>query len=465
MVMGKSRIIDAVFTTVFNILRSIDDFFWGYIAFVLILILGSVLTFKASFFQLRQIPSILKSFFQLMRRSSKGERGVHPLKTFFASVGGMVGVGNIVGIVTAIQLGGPGALFWVWITGMIGAIVKYCEIYLGLKYRVENNAGGYDGGPMHFLKAAFKNRFIPLFVAGLLCIYGIEIYQFSVITDSVSANWGLNRYVVSLGLLALVLYASLGGVRRIGKIAIWIMPCFLLTYLAMSVWIVGMEMAQLPSVLATVFKSAFTGHAALGGFAGSTVIVAIQQGISRAAYSADIGIGYDSIIQSESSIRQPQKQARLAILGVATDNLICTLSILVVLLSGIWTSETPIAGSLLVQTALSRYFPYMEVFMPLFLSIVGFTTIIAFFCVGLKCASYLLPKRGYALYVAYGTVSLFCSMFIRQTEALLIMSIAGSLLLITNLLGIFLLRKEVSFVIPEETEEPVAAAVLQESAR
>lgn len=434
----------------FDILKNIDSFFWGYVAFALIIILGSFLTFTNSFFQIRQIPSILKSFFLLIGKPSKEIRGVHPLKAFFASVGGMIGVGNIVGIATAVQMGGPGALFWVWVTGMIGAIVKYSEIYLGLKHRVENNEGGYDGGPMYFLKAAFKSRIIPIFVAILLCIYGVEIYQFSVVTDSVSSNWHINRYLVISVLLVAVLYTSIGGVRRIGKICSWIMPFFILTYLSMAFWILVVEAHALPAIFASVFKSAFTGHAAVGGFAGSTFILAIQHGISRAAYSSDIGIGYDSIIQSESSTLYPQKQARLAILGVFVDNLICTLSILMVLISGIWKADVAIDGSHLVQTALSAYFPYMDFFMPLFLSTVGFTTIIAFFCVGLKCARYLFPKRGYTFYVIYGALGLLASTFLRQTEALLIMSIAGALLLIINLIGIFILRKQISFVIPDE---------------
>lgn len=440
----------------FNFLKGIDGILWGYVDFILIIVLGSYLTFKTSFFQVRQIPAILKSFFDLIGKSPKGIRGTHPLKVFFASVGGMVGVGNIVGVVTAVQLGGPGALFWVWVTGMIGAIVKYSEIYLGLKYRVENGEGGYDGGPMYFLKAAFKNRYLPIIVAFLLCIYGVEIYQFSVMTESVSINWGLNPYLVTTFVLLAVLYASLGGVQRIGKICSVVMPLFLVIYIGMGLWILINEASTIPTVLSSVFSSAFSGHAAVGGFIGSTAIMAIQNGMGRAAYSADIGIGYDSIIQSESSMLYPQKQARLAVLGVLLDNLICTLSILLVLVSGLWRAENPIAGSCLVQSVLSTYFPYMGFFMPLFLSIVGFTTIIAYFCVGLKCARYLLPKSGGWIYTIYGTTSLFFSSFISQTQTLLIMSVAGALLLVINLFGIFILRREISFVISKDFEAQVA---------
>lgn len=431
--------------SLFQSLSNVDTFFWGYVAFVLIIVLGCYLTFQARFFQIRAFPSILKTFFYFLKQSSSDERGVHPLQAFFASVGGMVGIGNVVGIVTAIQIGGPGALFWVWVAALVGMIIKYSEIFLGLKHRVQNDQGGYDGGPMYFLRLAFNNRWVPIFVSLLLCIYGVEIYQFSVVTNSLSANFGWNYYAVMAGLLLLVLYGSSGGVSRIGKICSWIMPIFMTSYLLMSFWIIFQEFSLMPEVLRSVFSSAFTGHAAIGGFTGSSIILAIQHGVSRAAYSADIGIGYDSIIQSESNTIYPQRQACLSVLGVCLDNLICTLSILVVLLSGIWKAPLQVEGSQLMQIALSQYFPYMEVFMPIFLFIAGYSTMIAYFCVGIKCAKFLFPKHGPRMYMVYGVFALLFFSFFEQSHALLVMSLAGALLLITNLLGIFILRKQIVF--------------------
>lgn len=430
---------------VFNHLATMDSFFWGYVAFILILVLGCCLTVRARFFQIQAFPSILGTFVHFLRNPAAEARGVHPLKAFFASVGGMIGIGNVVGIVTAVQMGGPGALFWVWVAALIGSVIKYSEIFLGLKYRVKNDRGGFDGGPMYFLRFAFNNRWIPLFISILLCIYGVEIYQFAVVTDSLTTNFDVNRYAVIASLLLLILYASAGGVPRIGKICSWIMPFFMVLYLSMGLWIIFQEISILPGILKTVVSSAFTGHAAVGGFVGSSALLAIQHGISRAAYSSDIGIGYDSIIQSESNTVYPERQARLAILGVCIDNLVCTMSILIVLLSGVWMSLEPIEGSMLVQTALSRYFPFMHIFMPVFLVAVGYTTMIAYFCVGIKCARFLYPKYGMPLYLAYGVAAWIFFSFFDQAQALLVMSIAGALLLITNLLGIFILRHQIIF--------------------
>jgi AGCS family alanine or glycine:cation symporter len=429
----------------FEILSNLDKIFWGYIAFVMIIVLGVTLTVQSGFVQIARLPIILKTFWKFMFEKHAG-KGIHPVKAFFASTGGMIGIGNVVGVATAVQCGGPGALFWFWVAGILGGILKYSEIYLGLKYRVENPNGGFDGGPMYYLRRAFNSKLLPIIVAGLLCIYGIEIYQFSVITDSVSTNWHCPRFLIIGLLLAAVLWAGVGGVSRISEICSWIIPIFIVFYLFMGLTILGMEIKAIPQLFATIFKSAFTGHAAVGGFLGSTMLLAVQHGISRASYSADICIGYDSIIQSESSVSNPQCQAGLAILGVFLDNLVCSITILIVTVSGAWKMSGE--GSTIVQHALSQYFPYMNLFLPFFYLVVGYTTLIAYFCVGTKCCRYLFPRHGKLIYAFLGIFMFVYFSYVSQSKALLVMSVSGSMLLIINLLAIFKLRHEIQFIEP-----------------
>ncbi len=440
-----------MFDYFFQLIEQTNTFFWGYIGFSLISLLGLYLTFKTGCFQIRALPSVFFTFYKCMKAQPCNKEGIHPLKAFFASVGGMIGIGNVVGISAAIQLGGPGALLWVWVAGIIGTLIKYSEIYLGLKFREKNPNGGYNGGPMYFLQKAYKGKWVPILVCVLLCIYGVEAYQFTVVTQAISTNWNLNEYAVIGGFLMLILYTAIGGVPRVSKVCSWIMPSFICIYLLMAFWVLGHHLADLPAILGTVFKSAFTGHAAIGGFAGSTMILAIQNGVAGAAYSSDLGIGYDSIIQSESKVVNPARQARLAILGVCLDNLICTMSILIILISGIWQTEN-LPGSSLVQVSLENYFPLMNFFMPLFIFILGYTTIIAYFCVGIKCARYLHPKHGVKVYFVYAVFVLVFFSFFDQTKALEVMRLAGASLLIINLIGIFILRKEISFEKDEEEE-------------
>ncbi len=439
---------------VFNFLMAADAVFWGYIGFSLIIFLGCYLTIATRFFQIRALPHVIATFMQAIFQRTSEERGLHPLKAFFASVGGMLGVGNVVGIVTAIQLGGPGALLWVWVAGFAGTLIKYAEIYLGLKHRVQNVHHSYDGGPMFFLKKAFGVSWIPTLVCLLLCIYGAEIYQFNVIVDTLAYAWGFNRLVIAFSLLGLILYAVIGGVPRVAKVCCWVMPIFMFVYISMCLWIIGNHFADLPPILLGVVKSAFTGHAAAGGFAGSTVMLAIQNGMAGACYAADIGIGYDSTIQSESHTVYPQRQARMAFFGVCLDNFICTLSILLVLVTGLWQTPIGSEGTPLVQMALSQHFPYMHIIMPGFIFILGYSTLIAYLIVGIKCARHLHPQNGAVIYMGYSICVFTFFAFFDQTQALLLMRVAGGLLLIINLAGIYRLRHEIDFSLFETAVEP-----------
>ncbi|AGJ64772.1 amino acid carrier protein [Chlamydia trachomatis] len=431
-----------------SFLTAFDDFIWSYIAFVLILLLGVLFTCKSKFAQFTQLPAFFKLFYHFSKEaSSKKEnqkKGVHPLKVFFASAGGNIGIGNVVGIVTAASVGGPGALFWVWIAGILGSIVKYSEVYLGIKFRQSDANNVYHGGPMFFLDKAYRTRIVSVIVAVLLCIYGVEIYQFSIIANTLASCWDVPKLMAIASLLFLVMYAVQGGLQRIGKICSLVLPFFMLVYCGMAFYILIQEIHTLPALFSSIFRSAFTGHGAIGGFAGCTVASTIRQGLSRAAYSGDIGIGFDSIIQSETSATNPQTQAQLSIVGVIVDNLVCTLSLLIVLASGVW-HRAGLEGSEIVEQALSSYFPYIRVFLPAFLFATGYTTIISYFLVGKKCANFICGNKGSKFYTVYGIIALPAFCFLPQDTALLVMSVSGALLLCLNLLGVFLMRKELIF--------------------
>lgn len=438
----------------------IENLLWTFLGVPIVIFLGLYLSIKSQFFQIRHFPTVLKNFFGFLKvRNTSQEVGIHPLKAFFAAVGGCVGIGNIVGICTAVQLGGPGALFWIWMTAIAGMIIKYSEVYLGIRYRVPNGQGGYNGGPMYFLKRAFKWTWIPQLVAVLLCIYGVEVYQFSVITTSVTTNWGFNSYVVIAILLGLVIFAGSGGVRRVGSISSKSLPIFVFIYVGMGMWVLLNNLPALPGVFREIFSTAFTGHAAFGGFAGAGLMATMSYGIRRGCYTGDIGVGYASVIHSESSAQIPEKQASLAVFDIFLDTfIVCTTSLFLILATNIW--HEPIEAGMLVQTALGQYFPYMNFFMPLFLFILGYNTINAYFCVGLKCADHLSPRWGRTLYYAYAVVALLIFSFLGTSQAQGVMAIAGVSLLIINGIGIFLLRHEISFELASEPKK--AKPVLQD---
>ena len=427
----------------FAFLEQVNDFLWAHIAFVLIGALGLYFSFRSKFFQIRKFPAILYVFFHFFKGGPKSE-GVHPLKVFFAAIGGCIGIGNVVGICTAVQIGGPGALFWTWVGGLFGMLIQYAEVYLGLVYRVANEHGSYDGGPMYFLPVAYKNRFVAYAVCFLLCIYGVEFFMFNVMADSISTNWNLNRYLVVTVLLIATITVALGGIKRVGEVCSAVIPLFILVYIGMGLWVLIERLPELPGVFALVMDGAFTPQAAIGGFAGSSVALTISMGISRGAYSGDIGVGYTSIVHAESSTSRFGRQASLAIIGIFLDTfVVCSMSILLVLTTGHWKADMD--PTLMVQEALGLRFPYMEFFMPFFLFLLGYTTILTYFVVGVKCAKFISPKWGPIIYYIYACITLPLFAFVNPTQAFLIMSLSGALLLLLNITGMLILRKQVKF--------------------
>lgn len=431
----------------FKTLDQINDLIWGNLAFVMILVMGMYFSVRSRFFQIRKFGSILASFLSFLTEK-QGGRGVHPIKIFFAAVGGCIGIGNVVGIVTAVTIGGPGALFWTWVGGLAGMLIQYAEVYLGMKYRIKNEKGSFDGGPMFFLPIAYKGKWVGPLICVLLCIYGVETFMFNVMTDSISANWDISKYWVAPTLLVAILVVATGGINRVGEVCSALIPLFVSLYMFMAIWVIFQHADTIPVVIRSIFSGAFHTQAAIGGFAGSTVMLAISMGLSRGAYSGDIGVGYASVVYAESATTKIQKQSAMTIIGIFLDTfVICTLSIFVVLTTNIWHTNMDVA--LMVQEALGLHFPYMHLFMPIFLFLLGFTTILTYFVVGVKCAKFISKKWGPFLYYLYAIIALPLFAFVEPSEAFVIMSLAGAALLILNLTGIFILRKQVHFGLDE----------------
>ena len=428
------------------VINFLEDIIWSYIGTPLILTVGSVLTLKNFFPQIRKFPAILKFFFHSLFTKEEYERGVSPLQAFFTSSGGCIGVGNRVAVCLAIQLGGPGALFWLWIAAFFGMVIKYYEVYLGVKFRVPNEEGGFNGGPMYYLQRIFKSSFVPIFSCVLLCFYATEIYMFNVVKTSIVQNWNLNEYLVIALLLLAIFYAITGGPARVGKISSLVIPLFLVLYVGMCGWILICNAEKLVPMLILIMKSAFNPQAVLvGGFSG-TLMTTMSQGITRGCYSGDIGIGYASIIGAEASAKDPSEQALLSIFGIFIDSfVVCTSTALLVIITGVWSQ--PIIASQMVQMALGEYFgaEAMIFFMPIFIFLLGYSTIISFLSAGVKSAQFIFPRFGKRIYFVFSTVAFIAFSFIDQSSALSIMSIVGGILLMINLYAILKLRKEVKF--------------------
>lgn len=433
----------------FRILTTVEEIYWSYIGFAVVMASGVYLTARCKGFQFKILFSPKKTMRELRNASKDQVEGTNPFKLYFASIGGMIGLGNLVAVVTAIIIGGPGALFWMWIAVFFGMIIKYCEIYLGVYHRVKNKAGGYDGGPMYYLGEAFKGnilgKVLPIIICFLLCIYGIEIFQFVVIVDTLTDILDIHRLIVIGVLLAGTIYTGFGGVNRLANICTVLMPIFMILYISMCIWVIISNITELPVILKMVFTSAFKGMAPLGGFAGSTFLLAAQQGISRAVYSGDIAIGYDSIIQSETRAKSPESQARLAIFGILGDAIFSTMTIVTILVTGLLWNGEGLKTSEYISAALATSFPYIKYFIALFFFLAGWTTIIGYVVVGAKAAKFLSPKYGARGYLIFAVVTFLSFSYADQTKVYLIMSLSGGLCMLINLSGLLKLRKEIKF--------------------
>lgn len=413
---------------------------------IMILVPGLVLTVKNRFFQFKSLGRLKRSISDLQECNSAENHGVHPLKLYFASIGGMVGLGNVVGVVTAVTIGGPGALFWLWVTALLGMMIKYSEIYLGIKFREKNSTGSYDGGPMYFLQEAFKSSFIPKLVAVLLCFYAVEIYQFTVVVDTIQNSFGITRYVAVAGLLVVVMWAAIGGVKRLSNICVVMMPPFVISYILMCLWVIGHHVTEIPEMLMSVFYSAFNGTSATGGFLGATFIIAAQQGIVRGIYAGDIGIGFDAILQSATKTKHPERQARMAFFSLLTGTIVCTMTLMTVLLSGLWKIHgSNMLASEYMPTILGEYFPFIRVYMLLLFFLAAFTTLIAYYAVGRRTARFLSPKHGIKIYTVYAILAFGFFSHFDQTVPMSLMAICSVLLVTLNVTGMMRLRKHIKF--------------------
>ncbi len=433
---------------VFSQLSTIDTLYWRYIGFFLIVLVGVYFSYRSNLYQFRVLSRLPATIKILAAYSKRKMPGVSPLQLYFVSIGGMAGLGNIVAIMTTILIGGPGALFWLWIAAFAGMIIKYAEIYLGLRYRRLNTSNGYDGGPMFIIPEAFKGKLgliLANLAAFLLCIYGIEILQFTIIIDSIHDSFNVPRELTIILFVLLIIYIGIGGVKRLAALCTMLMPIFIVLYVGMCLWVIILHIEQLPEFFITVFKSAFVGHAAIGGFSGSTILMAAQQGAARAVYSGDIAIGFDSIIQSETKAKNFHYQAQLAIVAALTDTFICTLSITIIYLSDLWTELTSYKLSEYATKALSMHIPYSKYLILTIIFLAGFTTIQAYFTVGLKAAKFISPRYGKLIYFLYAIFAFWFFAHYDQSKISAIMGLAAGLLILINISTIIRLRKEISF--------------------
>ena len=396
-----------------ELIGTINGWAWGPITLVLLLGTGLYLSIGLRFITLRKIPSGLRLLLQ--GRSGKGDGDISPFSALMTSLSATIGTGNIAGVATAVALGGPGALFWMWITALVGMATKYAEAVCAVHFREQDDQGNYSGGPMYYIRNGLHRRWHWLAYAfalfGSLAGFGIaNTVQSNSVSQVLDDAFAVPPLATGLILMLLVGAVVLGGIKRISSVASFLVPMMALAYVLLSVIVILINFEAVPGAIVTIVESALTGSAAAGGFAGATVWAALRFGVARGIFSNEAGLGSAPIAHAAARTNQPVQQGMIAMLGTFIDTLVvCTMTGLVIVIMDVLPSG--ISGASLTSMAFANAFPGGQYIVTLGLCLFAFTTMIGWSFYGERCIVFLfgtkaiLPFRiAWVLAIPVGTV-------------------------------------------------------------
>lgn len=345
-----------------EVLMAISNFMWGWPLVIIITISAIVFSIVLRFFQFRKFAYICRNTFgKIFDKEIKGEGNLTPFQAAASALAGTLGTGNIAGVGVAVAIGGAGALFWMWIVALLAAVAKYAEIVLGIHYREKDEESGiFRGGFMYIVKKGFGEKWKWLaFVWSLLFFMQFLIsgaVQSNSIADVMNHSFGANKMIVGLGIAFLAGLVILGGIKRIGKVAEKVVPVMAVVYTLAALIIILLRIQEVPAAFALIVKSAFTGMAPAGGFAGATLMVVIQNGFARGVYSNEAGMGTSPVAHATATVDHPVRQGIWGIFEVFIDTLVvCTMTGLVIVITGVLPSGE--AGASLTALAFQSGLP------------------------------------------------------------------------------------------------------------
>lgn len=444
-------------STIETINQVVNDFIWGVPAMVCIIGAGFYLSCRTGFLQIRKFSyAIQTTIGRMFRKRNASDGALTPFQAVCTALAATVGTGNIAGVAGAIAIGGPGAVFWMWVSAVLGMCTKFAEVTLAVYYRETNKEGDLVGGPMYYIKNGLgKNwQFLAvLFSAfGVLTVFGTgNATQVNTITTAVNSallSCGLisegavktSNLIQGIIIAALVALILLGGVKRIGQVTEKLVPFMALLYIVLSVGIILFRIQALPSVIQAIFEGAFKPAAVTGGAVGS-LFMSMKKGVSRGIFSNEAGLGTGSIAHACADTRKPVKQGMFGIFEVFTDTIvICTLTALVILCSQVPVGYGQAAGAeLTIQGFISVYGNWVSVFTAVAMCCFAFSTILGWGLYGARCIEFLFSEKVIKPFmVAYSLVAILGA----TADLGLMWNIAetfNGLMAIPNLIALFLL--------------------------
>lgn len=368
-----------------------NGFIWGQMMLCLILGTGLYLTVGLKGLTLTKIPHAFGLLFR--GRKGNGDGDISPFNALMTALSSTIGTGNIAGVATAIGIGGPGALFWMWCAALVGIATKYAEAVLAVNYRETDSSGKKVGGPMYYIKNGLGPRWRWLGVLfalfGALAGFGLaNTVQSNAVSQVLLTSYDVPTVISGLVMSGLVAIVLLGGIKRIADVAGKLVPLMALIYLLSSSAILLLNYAAIPSALVLIVDSAFNGSAAAGGFSGATIAMALRMGVARGIFSNEAGLGSAPIAHAAAETNSPVKQGTIAMLGTFIDTLVvCTMTGLVLIVSGVWSGEQ--AGAAMTLSAFDANLPFGGEILTLCIVLFAFTTMLGWSYYGERCAEFL----------------------------------------------------------------------------
>ena len=378
-----------------QIVDTVNGFVWGPVMLTLLLGTGIYLTIGLKGMTISHIPYAFRQLFK--GRESSGEGEITPFNALMTSLSSTIGMGNIAGVATAIGLGGPGALFWMWCAAFVGMATKYAEAVLAVNYRETDELGRKVGGPMYYIKNGLGGYWKWLGMAfalfGSLAGFGLaNTVQSNAVSQVLETNFAVPTVVSGLVMAVLVGTVLLGGIKRIAVVAGKLVPFMALLYISATLLILITHATDIPAAIVLVVDSAFNGAAATGGFAGATLMLALRMGIARGIFSNEAGLGSAPIAHAAAETNSPVRQGTIAMLGTFIDTLvICTMTGLVLIVTGVWSGEPQDAAMTLA--AFTSALPFGDLLLSICVALFAFTTMLGWSYYGERCAEFLLGPR------------------------------------------------------------------------
>ncbi len=429
-----------------NFIGTVNGIVWGWPMLILILGVGFFMSIG-----LKLMPILkLGTGFKLLAGGVKAEKGeessgeVPPYQALMTAMAATVGTGNIAGVATAVFLGGPGALFWMWMTALVGMATKYAEAVLAVKYREVDENGNHVGGPMYYIKNGMGKNWAWLgttfAIFGAIAGFGIgNGVQSNSIAQVIETNFSIPPLMTGLVCMVLVGAVLMGGIKRIGSVAGALVPFMAVAYIIAGLIVLSINADQIAPAISLIFESAFTGHAAEGGFAGAAVWAAIRFGVARGVFSNEAGLGSAPIAHAAAQTKDPVRQGLVAMLGTFLDTLlICTITGLVIVTSGLWTSGT--SGAALTSAAFAQALPGVGNYLvAISLAIFAFTTIIGWSFYGERCVEFLLGVKAIKPYRILWVLAIPVGATLSLDFVWLLADTLNAMMAIPNLIAIMVL--------------------------